>query len=75
MIWRDVRGAVCGCEVREGGEVVRDEKIESLFDEYGDEICKVCPWQEESHLPDVLCEGCCCEEAAEVFAEILEQQP
>ena len=23
MLWRDVRGAVCGCEVREGGEVVK----------------------------------------------------
>jgi len=44
-----------------------DKKI---FDDHGDEICKVCPWnKKESHHLESICEANHCGEAIELFRE------
>lgn len=52
------------------GEKFHDIDDRSLFDKFCDEICKVCPWNEESHHPEITCEGCSCSEALDRWKEI-----
>ena len=43
-----------------------DKKI---FDDHGDEICKICPWNNELHHSESICEAHHCGEAMELFLE------
>lgn len=43
-----------------------DKKI---VDDHGDEICKVCPWNNESHHSESICGGYHCGEAIKLFLE------
>jgi len=43
-----------------------DKKI---FDDHGDEICKICPWNNESQPSEEICEAYHCGEAMKLFLE------
>lgn len=53
-------------QMREGLNKISEE---ALFSSFGDEICKLCPWTRESHHPELVCEGCSCEKALEIWKE------
>jgi len=62
----DVGGEVVGVIYKDKNIDLTDRKI---FDDHGDEICKLCPWNKDSHHPDASCEAYHCGEAVEIFLE------
>ena len=43
--------------------------LQKLQEEKQEEICAVCPWTLEDHLPTSMCEGCSCTEALQEYLE------
>lgn len=62
----DIKGVLVNMIYKEKHVDLTDKKI---FDDHGNEICKICPWNEKAHHPEVICEAYHCGEAMELFLE------